>query len=366
MVRVLALVPKPLRISPGQRFRLEQWAPLLIARGISVDFSVFESPGLTRVLYEPGRRATKGFYVIRDTIRRRAVLDQAKDYDLIVVFREVSSLGPAIYERRLAHSGKPIIFDFDDAIWVPGAGSVNGWFARLRFPGKAATICRLASAVTVSNNYLAEYAGRYNSSVHVVPSTVDLSLFPVQAPLERESPFVIVWSGSVSTLSHLETARAALERFGRKRKIVLRVICSRPPEFPVDGVDVQFIPWSADGEAARLAASHVGIMPLPDNEFTRGKGGFKALLYMAVGRPAVLSPVGVNTEIVENAKNGMLARTTDEWVAALDALAESRDLRDRLAKAGRITVEDRFSRESGAARFASVVHKVLSAQTTSV
>jgi len=362
MTRVLALVPKPIGVSPGQRFRLEQWAPLLAADGISVDFSVFESPSLTRVLYEPGNRATKAVYVVRDAIRRRAVLAQVKDYDLIVIYREASLLGPAIYERWLAHSGKPIVFDFDDAIWVPDAGSVNGWFARLRFPGKAATICRLASAVVVSNNYLADYAKRFNRSVQVVPSTIDLGLFPVQPPLEQENPFRVVWSGSVSTLSHLDTVRAALERFGRKRKTVLRVICSRPPEFSADGVAVEFVPWTAEGEAAKLGVSHVGIMPLPDNEFTRGKGGFKALLYMAVGRPAVLSPVGVNTEIVEHGRNGMLARTTDEWVAALDALAESPSMRDRLATAGRSTVAKRFSAQSGAASFAAVVTSVLSSR----
>jgi glycosyltransferase involved in cell wall biosynthesis len=100
-------------------------------------------------------------------------------------------------------------------------------------------------------------------------------------------------------------------------------------------------------------------MPLPDNAFTRGKGGFKALLYMAVGRPAVVSPVGVNTTIVTNGINGMLARTTDEWVAALDTLAESTELRERIAKAGRLTVESRFSAQSGAARFADVVQRVL-------
>jgi len=211
MVRVLAVVPKPLGISPGQRFRLEQWAPLLVTRGISIDFSVFESQGLTRIPYEPGRQASKAAHVLQDAIRRRAVLHQAKDYDVVVIYREASLVGPAIYERLLAHSGKPIIFDFDDAIWVPAAGSVNGWFARLRFPGKAATICRLASAVVVSNSYLADYASRYKRSVHVIPSTIDLERFPVQPTLAADSPFVLVWSGSGSTLPHLETARDALE-----------------------------------------------------------------------------------------------------------------------------------------------------------
>jgi glycosyltransferase involved in cell wall biosynthesis len=177
--------------------------------------------------------------------------------------------------------------------------------------------------------------------------------------LEQESPFVIAWTGSGSTLAHLEAARAAIERFGRKRKTVMVVICSRPPARAFDGVETQFVPWSAETEAAGLGRSHVGIMPLPDNEYTRGKGGYKALLYMAVGRPAVLSPVGVNTEIIRHGSNGMLARSTDEWVGALDALADSRALRYRLARAGRLTVENRYSAKSGADAFAGVVKAVL-------
>jgi glycosyltransferase involved in cell wall biosynthesis len=350
-------------VSPGQRARLEQWAPILSsAHGISVDFSVFESPRLTQILYEPGMRISKAKLMLLDAIRRRAVLDQSKDYDAVVIFREASLFGPAVYERLLARSGKPMIFDFDDAIWVDATAGVNGWFTRLRFPGKTSTICRLASAVVVSNGYLANYARRRNDNVQIIPSTVDLNLFRFQPPLDQQSPFVIVWTGSASTLLHLETAREALERFGRKRKTLLRVICSRPPERAFDGVELQFVPWSADTEAASLGASHVGIMPLPDDEFTRGKGAYKALLYMAVGRPVVLSPVGVNAEIVTHGMNGMLARTTDEWVGALDELADSRALRDRLARAGRATVEKGFSAESGAAAFAGVVNGVLARQ----
>jgi glycosyltransferase involved in cell wall biosynthesis len=287
------------------------------------------------------------------------VLSEAKVHDAIVIFREVSLFGPALYERLLARSGKPIVFDFDDAIWVRGTGSVNGRFTLLRFPGKTSTICGLASAVVVSNEYLANYARRRNDNVHVIPSTVDLGLFPVQPPLEQESPFVIVWTGSGSTLAHLETARAAVERFGRKRKTTMVVVCSRAPDRAFDGVDTQFVPWSAETEASVIGRSHVGIMPLPDDEYTRGKGGYKALLYMAAGRPVVLSPVGVNTEIVEHGTNGMLARSTDEWVGALDALADSRVLRNRLARAGRLTVENRYSAKSGADAFAVVVNDVL-------
>jgi glycosyltransferase involved in cell wall biosynthesis len=361
MVRLLALVPKPPGVSPGQRFRLEQWAPYVEAgHGIRLDFVPFESPRLTEILYRPGHRIEKAAWMLRDTFRRRVAVAQARRYDGVVIYREGAALGPAIYERLLARASVPILFDFDDAIWIPAVGSANGLFSYLRFVGKTATICRLSSAVIVGNQYLASYARRYSDSVFVVPTSIDLSCYPIQPGLPADAPFTIVWSGSLSTLIHLERARAPLEALGKKRRVVLRIIGNEPPLRPFAGIETQFVTWRAAGEAEALGAAHVGIMPLPDDPFARGKCGLKGLQYMAVGLPVVLSPVGVNVDIVEHGRNGLLASTVDDWVSALEKLADSPDLRRRLGAAGRRTVDERFSARSSAARFAEAVHHALS------
>ncbi len=360
MIRVLALVQKRLGLTPGQRFRLEQWAPRLRSEhGISLDFAPFESPALTSILYQRGRRFAKAELIVRDAIRRREVIARATQYDAVIIYRAASLLGPAIYERLLARTGVPLIFDFDDAIWLTGPGSANGMFSYLGFRRKTATICRLASAVVVGNHFLAEYARRYSKYVSVVPTTVELDASPLQPPIPAEGPFRIVWAGSFSSLQHLDVVRRPLERFAQTQRTVLRVICSHPPKEPFQGVELEFVPWSAEDEALKLARSHVGIMPLPDNEFSRGKCGLKALQYMAVGRPVVVSPVGVNTDIVRHGENGLLASTDEQWVQALQALAASPQLRQRLGLAGRSTVEERFSAKVGAAAFAAVVNSVL-------
>jgi glycosyltransferase involved in cell wall biosynthesis len=365
MIRLLALVPKPPGVSPGQRFRLEQWAPHLEARhGIRLDFVPFESPRLTEILYRPGHRIEKAAWMLRDTFRRRAAVSQAKSYDAVVIYREGASLGPAIYERLLARACVPFLFDFDDAIWIPAVGSANGLFSHLRFVGKTSTICRLSSAVIVGNEYLASYAMRYSDSVFVVPTSIELSRYPVQPAIPADAPFTVLWSGSLSTLIHLELARAPLEAMGKNRRVVLRIIGNAPPSRPFRGVETQFVPWRAAGEAEALGAAHVGIMPLPDDPFARGKCGLKGLQYMAVGLPVVLSPVGVNVDIVEHGRNGLLASTVDEWVAALEQLAASPELRQTLGAAGRRTVEDRYSAESSAARFAHAVRYTLSKADT--
>jgi hypothetical protein len=190
MRRVLAFVQKPVGRSPGQRFRLEQWAPYLRSQhGIQLDFCAFESDELSAALDTPANVVRKATFMLRDFWRRREHVRLARDYDAAVVFREASLLGPALYERVLSRSGVPYILDFDDAIWManpPGAGK-NGVFARLKFPEKTATIARLAGAVTVGNEFLASWARHHNPNVHVVPTSIELAKYSVQPELAADA-----------------------------------------------------------------------------------------------------------------------------------------------------------------------------------
>ena len=358
-LRLLALTPKPQGLSPGQRFRLEQWAKRLPAEGLALDFVPFESPPLTKLLYQPGRRAEKAAWVLFDFMRRAGQLVNARRYDAIIVYREAALLGPAIYERLFAWTGVPIFFDFDDAIWLPSQIGVNGVFSKLHFWGKTATTCRLATGVIAGNEYLATYARKYNSRVYVVPTSIELEKYPLQPEHEDTDRFVVAWSGSLHTLQHLEHARPALERLARKRKLVVRVICNKPPATPFRGAQNEFVQWTEAGEAEALGQAHVGIMPLPDDVYTRGKCGLKALQFMAVGLPVVISPVGMNVDLVRSGENGFLASSDDEWVDALVRLAESHELRRRLAAAGRATVEARYSAVVVAKKFADAVRDAL-------
>lgn len=362
-LRLLVLVSKAPGLSPGQRFRLEQWAPRALSQhDIELDFVPFESPALTTLLHQPGQRPKKAAWVLFDFARRLLPVLRARHYDGVVVFREAALLGPAIYERLLASLRVPIFFDFDDAIWHPSQISkANGIFSKLHFFGKTSTICRLSSGVLAGNEYLASYARKVNANVFVVPTSIELDRYPVQPEASDPSRFVVVWSGSLSTLAHFEHARDALELLAKRRPVTVRIICNEPPARPIAGAENVFVPWTEHGEAEALGAAHVGIMPLPDNEFTRGKCGLKALQFMAVGRPVVMSPVGMNRDLVRSGENGYLAETTDEWVAAFERLADSAELRARIGAAGRKTVEDGYSAEVVSAIFARAVRQTLGA-----
>jgi glycosyltransferase involved in cell wall biosynthesis len=357
--RVLVLANKPAGLAPGQRFRFEQWAPRLARdHNIHLDLLPFESPALTNKLYRPGHLASKAALVSLDFLRRAKSLIAIRNYDCVLVFREASLIGPAFYERLIAWLGKPIIFDFDDSIWSRTQEMNNGAFSRLHFFGKTRTLCRLANAVTPGNAFLAEFARRYNDHVTVMPTSIELDDYPAFPEPPDEGRFIVCWTGSTSTLAHFEHAREPLERLAAIIPLTVKVICNRPPDNGIEGAEMCFVPWAADNEAAQVADCHAGIMPLPDNEVTRGKCGLKALQYMATGRPVVISAIGMNKTLVRNGVNGFLAANADEFFEALLKLAKSPELRAEIGAAGRRTVADGYSAEAVAARFAGVVREV--------
>lgn len=366
MMRLLAFVQKRPGISPGQRFRLEQWLPhLRDTHGIEVELCAFESPRLTEVLYTPGKVLTKGAWMLHDFARRADAVRLARDFDGAIVYREVATLGPAIWERVLSRLDVPFLLDFDDAIWMPASNAprpVNGVFSRLRFPAKTHTIARLARAVTVGNEFLADWARGHNDNVHIVPTSIDLDRYTVQPERPDDDVFVLGWMGSHSTVPNLEVVREAVERFGARRKTRFVVVCDVPLKPAFRNVENVFVRWSGDREAADIGAMHVGIMPLGDYAFARGKCGCKALQYMAAGRPSVLSPIGVNAEIVHHDENGLHATSTAEWLEAFERLATSSELRRRLATAGRRTVEDGYSATAAASKFAAAIESMLPRQ----
>ena len=359
-LRILALVSKPAGMSPSQRYRFEQWAPHLAkTHAIEVDFAPFESPGLADLLYQPGHFIEKAWQTLAAFARRSKVIPRAPHYDMVVIHREAALIGPAIYERLLARTGTPIIYDFDDAVWSSTQLAVNGPFSRLHFFGKTSTICKLADAVTTGNEFLARYARIRNSSVQVIPSSIELASYPLIDESREKEKLVVCWTGSNSTLAHFDHARAALELLAQRLPLIVKVICNKPPETSIKGAEMRFCKWSAEHEAEDVGDCHVGIMPLPDNEATRGKSGMKMLQYMATGRPVVASPVGVNSQIIEHNENGFLAGSVEEWVIALEALARDAKLRFRLGQKARATVEKQYSAEASAKKFAELVRSIL-------
>jgi glycosyltransferase involved in cell wall biosynthesis len=356
-MRVLALVPGLYDISPSQRYRIEQWEPLLRERGVEITYEPFECPELNLLLYQPGQMGRKLTLVAQGLGRRFSAVKKAHDFDLVYILREAALLGPPVFERMVHRTGVPIVFDFDDAIFVSYRSPSNGYLSYLKFASKTRTICRLASHVMVGNPYLAEYARQVNDRVTVIPTTIDTQRYKVPPPKTSDGPIIIGWTGSHSTVQHLDTLRGALKKLAAQHHFRLRVIGT--PVYDCSPIDVEAMHWRAKTEVDDLSPIDIGVMPLPDDKWSKGKCGAKALQFMGMGIPTVCSPVGVNTDIIQDDENGFLARTEDEWVDKLSRLLRSPELRRRLGQAGRVTVEQKYSALSQAPRVYEVFKSVL-------
>ncbi len=352
-----ALVPYPLDTTPSQRFRIEQWLPYLAPQGISVDLIPFADEQLMELLRKPGRRTAKAFANLTRLFRRCGEAVKASGYDAVLIHRAACLAGPAVLERIVALSGKPLIYDFDDAIFKLHTTEANRRFGWLKFPGKTATICRISDHIVVGNKWLADYARQFNQQVTIIPTGIDTDLYGPEKKKGSNGRVVIGWMGSSTSQTHLEMFVPLLRLLGARGDVELRIISDREPVLP--GVSYVWRPWSAQTEVDDLSHFDIGIMPMPDDEWSRGKCAAKALQYMGMGIPAVCSAVGANCEVIQHGENGLLAATPAEWMANLASLVDSAALREKIGMMGRRTVEERYSMRRCVDLFARVVREAV-------
>jgi glycosyltransferase involved in cell wall biosynthesis len=352
-LRVLALVPYPTGLAPGQRYRIEQWAPHLRDDGVDIDFASFADRRLAEMLYEPGRYLSKAWHMWRAYLRRLRTCWSAARYDVVYLHREAALIGPALLERVVSARNPRLVYDFDDAIWLPYVSPRNRYLSYLKAPRKTSSICRLASEITVGNDVLAAYARRYNPAVTVVPSTVSCREYLPRPGLTRPGPTTIGWTGSHSSAQYLRVVEGALKKLARERSLRLLVI--GVDDYRLEGVDVECRPWKAETEVADLWDMAIGIMPLSDDPWARGKCAMKAIQYMGVALPAVVSPIGANADVVEDGVTGFHAVGEAGWICALRHLIDSEELRCRMGTLGRARVKSAYSAEVHAPRVARLL-----------
>jgi glycosyltransferase involved in cell wall biosynthesis len=352
MANILFLVPYPQGQAPSQRFRFEQYLDALLVAGHTYTIESFLSVATWTVLYKPGHALIKAMGIVSGFGRRLGLLLQLPVYDFIFIHREATPLGPPVLEWLLVKVfRKKIIYDFDDAIWLANTSEANRMVAGLKWHYKVASICRWAYKNSCGNTYLATYAQQFNLRSIVNPTTID-TVHLHNRVRDQSAPgrLVIGWTGTHSTLKYLDQivpVLAQLEAEGLDFEF--RVISNHPPILPLRSLT--FVPWRKTTEIADLLAFHVGLMPLEDDLWAKGKCAFKALQYMALGIPALVSPVGMNTEVVQDGYNGYICATPTDWEASLRQLLGDHNLRQRLGVAARATVVERYSVQANTANF---------------
>ena len=355
-VRVLALSPIP-EEGAGCRFRIAQYVPRLREAGFDVTIRAFYTPAFFRFVYRHGHYARKLTMFLGLVVRRLTQLLELGRYDLVFLYREAIPIGPPLVEWIVAARGIPIVYDFDDAIFLPAVSDANKAISFLKYPGRVAQILRRSRQVVVGNEFLAAYARTRNAAVTVIPTAVDTTRFvPRDAP-PHEDPsreLVVGWIGSPTTFPYLQQLAEVLRTVAARRPFTLKVSgAGTPVTFP--GLKVLEVPWSLADEVNLFNTCDIGVYPLTDDEWAKGKCGFKAIQFMACGVPVVVAAVGVNREIVSDGENGFLAATPAEWMEKLERLLTDPALRARFAAAGRRTIEARYSLDVTAPRLAGVL-----------
>jgi len=346
IVKVLFLTQTS-ALGPSSRYRVYQLLPWLQRLGITGEVSPAIDDALYRSLYlDSGGSRSRSAAFSAAWRRRHADLQRVEDFDAVFVQKGVF---PGLYsgfERKIA-ARKPVVFDFDDAIWLPRIGG-SRMLRALHRDSAVQDILRRTAAVIAGNTFLADYAARFNRKITVVPSSIDLAAYRRVA-----NSNVVGWIGSRTTLPYLKPLRPVFETLGIKP----RIIASGDPTQL--GFETEFRPWRLETEMEELSQIGIGIAPLPDTPWERGKCGVKILQYMACGIPVVASPVGANADIVAHDVNGFLAKSTEEWAAMLRTLIADPGLREQLGAAGRETIEKHFTIQRAAEAVASVLCDVV-------
>jgi glycosyltransferase involved in cell wall biosynthesis len=348
-VRVL-LLSRYGRLGSSSRVRFYQYLPYLSARGVEVTAAPLLDDGWLRDLYAGRPRdwpAVGAAY-----LRRLSRLVRSRRFDLAWVEKELfpwaPAWGEAVLSRRI-----PLVADYDDASFHTYDRHPSRILSSL-MGGKIDAVMRRSFLVVAGNGYIAERARRAGAPrVEILPSVIDLDRYP-PAPDPRNGLPTVGWIGSPPTARHLKTVESAVREVVAGGKARIAVVGA--PDNPFPGLPVRLPPWSEETEVAEIRSFDIGIMPLPDEPWERGKCGYKLIQYMGCGLPVVASPVGVNREIVADGASGFLASGHDEWVAALSRLANNATLRQEMGSKGRGVVASRFSLQVTAPRLLELLH----------
>ena len=323
------------RLGASSRLRSLQFVPWLGAAGLEVTVHPFLDDDALRTRYRNGSYGVG--MMLRSYWGRVRELLRCGAYDLVWIEKEALPWLPPSIEKMLLRK-VPYLLDYDDAVFHNYDMHPRP-LVRILLGRRIDRLMASASLVTAGNEYLAQRARDAGARrVEIIPTVIDLERYTPKTDYASEVP-TIVWIGSPSTVRYLATVAQPLAQLAARKKFRMRIIGG---QIELPGVDVEYVTWTENSEVASIAACDIGIMPLADSPWERGKCGYKLIQYMACGLSVVASPVGVNTTIVQEGRNGYLANDAASWIERLEALLANPALREDMGRAGRRLVEERY------------------------
>ena len=344
MKKILFLAHHRLNRAPGQRYRFEQFFNYLNQNNLNCELAHLLSEKDDIIMYQKGNYFKKFLIGFKAYFKRFLKILRVREYDLIVIFREVIPTRSIFFEKIVSKLDIPIIYDFDDAIWIKDVSYVNKKISFLKDEKKIEKIIPLCKHITCGNDYLANFASKYSSNITIIPSTVDTDYYK---PIEKQKKYgkvKIGWVGSHTTVKHFEMITNVYLKLKSKYQSKIDFVLIGDENYFHEKLGINGLKWENKMEVELFNSFDIGIMPLPDNEWAKGKCGMKGLLYMSVGIPSVMSNVGMNKDIIEHGENGFLPVGEKQWVEVLSKLIENKELRKKIGDKGRETVLGKYSK----------------------
>jgi L-malate glycosyltransferase len=356
--KLLVICPFPEGVAAGQRLKYEQYFEDWRKQGYDITVSSYMDKPMWDVVYQKGHLPAKVSGVLRGHLRRMRDLLRIHKYDVVYVFMWVTPFGTPVLERLVRKQAKRLVYDIEDNVLNADKTASNDLNPIMRFlkgPHKARYLVRSAEHVITSSPFLNDTCLEMNENkaCTYISSSIDTDRFQPATAYSNERKVVIGWTGTFSSKVYLDLLRDVFVRLAKKVEFKLRVIGNFEYELP--GVDLEVIQWTAAREVQDLQALDIGVYPLPMSDWVFGKSGLKAIQYMAFALPCVASNIGMTPRLIRHGENGMLVRTDDEWVAALEQLIHEPELRRKLGQAARRDAEEKYSLRAIAGLYRNVL-----------
>lgn len=357
-MNVVILAPYPPFLSPSQRFRFEHYLPYLKQYDITYSYYSFTDLKTWQLIFKKGHSLKKITGICSGFIKRFYQLIKIAKSDFVYIHREAAPVGPPFFEFIIAKIlRKKIIYDFDDAIWVKISSVANPKASFIKCTWKVKYICKWSYIVSAGNDYLAAYALRYCKKVIIIPTVVNTEDAHNKIKNQQEQPLTIGWTGTFTNFYNLNQIITPLKKIQEKYNCRLLIIADKDPL--LTQLKYEFIRWHKATEIEDLIKFNIGLMPLNNTEIELGKCAFKAIQYMSLGIPAVVSPVGANCTVVDDGINGYWADTDEQWYTALEKLILNTDQRIQMGKLAREKMQEQFSVNSSLPVFLNVFKKAI-------
>lgn len=343
--KILFLSPYPEGKAASQRLKFEQYFPYFEAAGFELHTSAFVSPAFWDILYQKGNLPLKVLYTLAGYVRRFFDLFRLRRYDIVYVHLWVTPLGPPVFEWLTGKLAKKLVYDIDDMIYYKQGSPINRLSYLIKGKDKPVALMKQADHVITCTPDLNDFAKQFCARCSDISSTLDTVRMMPANRYTNEGPVTIGWTGTHSTIPYLYLLTPVFQQLARERDFRLFVIGNF--DFHMDGVNYEYVNWSAADEVRQLQQIDIGVYPLPTDAWVMGKSGLKALQYMTFAIPVVAQNIGkaINRIIIDG-ENGFLVNTPEEWLERLRRLIDHPEERKRIGLNARHTVEDRFSVEA--------------------